>query len=302
MRQDITAGEAKPNREGTLGALRRAIAARLATAFRESGRGGTPDLDARLLVGAAARIDPGTVPLRDEVPADADVARRAHGLAERRARGEPIARIVGRKEFWGLDLALAAATLVPRPDTETVVEAALRFAAARANQAPVRVLDLGTGSGAILLALLSELPTATGLGTDIAPAAATVAAENARRLGLAGRATFVVCSWTSAVAAGAFDLVVANPPYIPTGDIVGLDVEVRDHDPRRALDGGADGLSAIGAILADLRRILAPGARVFIEMGAGQRAGVAALAERAGFAASFVPDLGGIDRVAVLAP
>ncbi len=299
-RQDVSSHEPRPDPKDTIGALRRAIGARLATAFRARGAVGTPDLDAKLLVASAARIDPAMVPLRDEVAAGPDVTRRANALADRRARGEPVARIVGHKQFWDLDLELGPATLVPRPDTETLVEVALAFARRRGAEPPIRVLDLGTGTGAILLALLSELRGASGVGTDVAPGALAVAAQNARRLGFASRAAFVAGNWT-AMLAGQFDLVVSNPPYIPTADIATLDVDVRDHDPRRALDGGTDGLNAVRAILADVRRLLAPGGRAFIEMGIGQREGVAGLASEAGFTASFVADLGGIDRVAVLA-
>jgi release factor glutamine methyltransferase len=274
------------------------VAARLRAAFREAGRAGTPELDARLLVAHAAHVDPHILPMRDELPAGAGIVRRATGFADRRIRGEPVARILGRWEFWGLDLALGPATLVPRPDTETVVEAALGFVR-RSAGAGLRILDLGTGSGAILLALLSELPAAAGVGTDISPEALAVASGNAARLGLSGRAAFTQADWTAGIG-GRFDLVVSNPPYIPADDIAALDPEVRDHDPRVALDGGPDGLDAIRTILAGLRPVLAPVGAAFIEIGAGQRGAVAAIAGAAGFTASFVPDLAGIDRVAVL--
>jgi release factor glutamine methyltransferase len=290
------------NPQRTLGAVRREIAARLRAAFRQAGRGGTPDLDARLLVAAAARIDPAVVPLRDDNPVDSDLTRRAFGFADRRIRGEPVARIAGRKEFRGLDLLLSPATLVPRPDTETLVEAALAHASAGADGSGVRILDLGTGSGAILLALLAALPTATGVGTDISVAALAVARENARRLGLLSRAGFVAGNWTAPVGDAAFDLVVANPPYIASAEIAALEVEVRDHDPKRALDGGRDGLAAFRAILGDLGRVLAAGGTGFIEIGAGQRAPVAAIAQGSGLDTRFVADLAGLDRVAVVAP
>jgi release factor glutamine methyltransferase len=285
-------------RATTIGALRRAVAERLRTALAGGGRTGSPDLDARLLVAEAARLDPLTLPARDDMRADPEVVARAHAFAERRLAGEPVARILGRKEFWGLDFVLSPATLEPRPDSETLVEAALGFARGR-GLARARILDLGTGSGAILLALLSELPQAIGVGTDLSAEAATTARANAVRLGLGSRARFVVGEW-AAMIGGQFDIVVANPPYIPSGEIGGLDLEVRAHDPRSALDGGADGLDAFRAIIADVGRVLVPDSAVFLEIGVGQGESVAALAWAAGFTVRFVRDLAGIDRVAVL--
>ena len=167
---------------------------------------------------------------------------RLRRLSARRLAGEPVARILGTKEFWSLPIVLSPAVLVPRPETETVVEQAL--AAVDRNGARTRALriaDLGVGSGAILLALLSELPNAFGVGTDRDPAALAVARDNARRLGLDARAAFVACDFGAALSPG-FDLVVTNPPYIASGDIAALPAEVRDFDPRRALDGGRTGL------------------------------------------------------------
>ena len=229
-----------------------------------------------------------------------DVRRRALALAERRIAGEPVARLVGHKEFYGLDLMLSPATLVPRPDTETVVDAAVGIVERQwGRAAPIRVVDVGTGSGAILLALLSELPNARGIGLDISGEAVSMAHANARRLGFAERALFAVGDWTHAV--GTADIVVANPPYIESGVIPTLATEVRDHDPRLALDGGRDGLDAIRAIVADLGRILAPDGSALIEIGIDQGEAVRQLAEGAGFAVRLVPDLAGIERVAVVA-
>jgi release factor glutamine methyltransferase len=283
----------------TLRRLQQEIAARLKTAFAAAGRTGTPDLDARLLVAVAAGIDPAAVPLRPDLGIDPDIAQRALAFAERRIAGEPVARILGRKEFWGLDLVLSAATLVPRPDTETVVEAALAFAAHR-NADRMRILDLGTGSGAILLALLSELPHATGIGSDVAPAAIATALTNARHLRLTDRAAFFVGDWMGALAGGRFDAIVANPPYIPSATIEELDVEVRAHDPRVALDGGEDGLGAVRTILSDLGRVLVPSGAAFIEIGAGQGEAVTNLAASHSLKISLVRDLAGIDRVAIV--
>jgi release factor glutamine methyltransferase len=276
----------------TIGALRRAIAARLRDATQ------TPDLDARLLVAAAAGVAPVELPLRDEAAAGAAVVARADAYAAQRRAGMPVARILGRREFYGLDLALSDATLVPRPDTETLVDAALAFVADR-KRAPLRVLDLGTGSGAILLALLANLPAAWGIGIDRAPEAAATARLNAVRLALADRAGFVAGNWLDAID-GTFDIVASNPPYIASGEIAGLPVEVRDHDPKMALDGGADGLAAVRAIIADLARVLAPGGAAFIEVGAGQAKAAGALAAANRFAVEARRDLAGIERVLVL--
>ena len=177
-----------------------------------------------------------------------DKSARLEEFARRRLAGEPVARILGEKEFWGLPLQLSSATLVPRPDTETVVELALELLRAGGDlDRPLRIADLGTGSGAILLALLSELPAAQGFGTDISAAALQTAAANAARAGLSERATFIACDYASGLS-GPFDLIVSNPPYIRSADIDGLAAEVRDHDPLAALDGGADGLDAYRAL------------------------------------------------------
>jgi release factor glutamine methyltransferase len=276
----------------TMGGLRRAIAARLRDATQ------TPDLDARLLVAAAAGVAPAELPLRDGEAAAAAVVARADAYAAQRRAGMPVARIVGHKEFYGLDLPLSDATLVPRPDTETVVDAALAFVAGRRGER-LRILDLGTGSGAILLALLANLPAAWGVGIDRSPEAAATARRNAVRLALADRACLVAGNWLDAID-GRFDIVAANPPYIASGELAGLPAEVRDHDPRMALDGGADGLAAVRAILAGLDRVLAPGGAALIEVGAGQAKAAGALAAANRFAVEVRRDLAGIERVLVL--
>ena len=179
-------------------------------------------------------------------------------VAARRLAREPVARIIGRKEFWGLSLGLNMQTLVPRPETETVVEAALAaLDCGGVRTRPLRILDLGTGSGALMLALLSELPATFGIGTDISSEALCCARDNATALGLARRASFVACDYGAALA-GPFDLIVSNPPYIAHGDIATLAPEVSAFDPPRALDGGIDGLDGYRAIAADARRLLAP--------------------------------------------
>ena len=283
--------------DARIGALRRRLAARLDRAFAAGGRQGTATLDARILLAHVLGVDAAGLALHDDESVDALSESRAIAYVERRIAGEPVARIVGRREFWGLDFELGPDTLVPRPDTETVVEAALAFLdrAGRRSEA-LKLLDIGTGSGAILLALLSELPAASGTAIDRLPGALSVARRNAGRLDLEKQVCFVVSDWATAVGGG-FDLVLANPPYIETGAIVGLQVEVADHDPHFALDGGADGLEAYRAILGDLDRLLAPSGRGFLEVGYDQARAVAELGGNHGFSARFHRDLGGIERV-----
>jgi len=218
-------------------------------------------------------------------------------LLNRRAGHEPLALIVGRREFWSLSFAVSPATLIPRPDTETLVEAALARFAGRA--APRRILDLGTGTGCLLLALLTEFPSAFGIGLDVAPEAAALARANAARLGLGARAAFAVADWTDSVL-GRFDLIVSNPPYIREGDIAGLMPEVAHHEPRRALDGGADGFDAYRAIVPRLAHHLEPDGAAVLELGVGQANYVAGLARNAGLAVSLRLDLAEISRAMVL--
>lgn len=256
------------------------------------------ELDARMLTGHALGLDLTGMITSAQRPLTADEAARLDGFAQRRLAGEPVARIIGEKEFWGLPLQLSPATLVPRPDTETVVELALeRLRDGGALDRPLRIADLGTGTGAILLALLSELPAATGTGTDISEAALRTAAANATRLGLHDRATFIACDYASGLS-GAFDLIVSNPPYIRAADIGGLAVEVRDHDPLAALDGGTDGLDAYRALIPQAARLLAPGATLIVEAGTGQSGPIQALMTAAGLMTGTAPkaDLGGILR------
>lgn len=281
----------------TVAGLRRYVSHRLRRSFGNERYTLTPDLDARLLVGHALGLDAaGLIVHADRPVSDADVAR-IIALAERRIAGEPVARIVGEKEFWSLPLRLSPETLVPRPDTETLVEAALAFVRREGRERePLTILDLGTGSGAILLALLSELPAATGVGVDIAESAARTARENAERLGLARRARFVVADWAAGIL-GRFDLVVSNPPYIRHEEIPGLPLEVRRFDPDIALNGGADGLAAYREIINGLEAILAQEGRAFLEVGADQAAAVAELAELLDLEAVPHKDLVGIDRV-----
>ncbi|HVB68334.1 MAG TPA: peptide chain release factor N(5)-glutamine methyltransferase [Acetobacteraceae bacterium] len=256
-----------------------------------------PRLDARLLLAAALGV-PATALLGDlaaPVPATSAYA----ALIARRAAREPVALILGRREFWSLDLAASPATLVPRPESETLIEAAKVAFAGRA--APARVLDLGTGTGCLLLAALTEFPAAFGVGIDRAPAAAALARENAARLGMGGRAAFVCGDWGAAIA-GRFDLVLANPPYIPSADIPGLMPEVACHEPRAALDGGPDGLAAYRAIVAVLPGQLTPDGVAVLELGPDQAAPVTALAATTGLDATVRADLAGAPRALVLRP
>ena len=259
--------------------------------------GNATELDARLLVGHALGLDlTGMIMAANRILTPGETAQ-LDALIVRRLAGEPVARIVGHKEFWGLSLSLSPATLVPRPDTETVVELALQMLRdSVASRAP-RIADLGTGTGAILLALLSELPEATGVGTDISGEAVETATANALSLGLAARASFIRCDYASALT-GPFDLIVSNPPYISSGDIAGLSVEVRDHDPWAALDGGPDGLAAYRALIPQAARVLAPGAALVVEAGQGQVAQIDALMTAAGLVPHRAPkaDLAGIPR------
>lgn len=280
--------------------LARAEAGMIA-AFRAAGVD-TPDLDARLLLQARLGLD--RAGLRREAEAGRVLtAPEAEALARdvaRRLARESVAVIVGEKEFWSLPLRVSRETLVPRPDTETVVEAALT--ALRGRSAP-RIADLGTGTGAILLALLAERPDAFGLGVDIGAAALRLARENARRLAVANRARFIRADFAAAFGPAYFDLIVSNPPYIATAEIAALAPEVRQ-EPMLALDGGADGLSAYRAIAAEAPRALAPGGVLILEIGSAQAESVAEVFATAGMALTAPPlrDLAGNPRVLVLRP
>src|SRR5882724_1067445 len=273
-------------------------ARRMLTARFKSGRIDSAELDARMLVGAALDLDLTGVIAAASRPLTSEESIRLEDFARRRLSGEPIARILGLKEFWGLPLKLSAATLVPRPDTETVVELALQMLRAAPDRGRrLRIADIGTGSGAILLALLSELREACGFGTDISVAALRTASTNAARLGLARRAMFVACDYAAALS-DPLDLIVSNPPYVRSAEIADLAIEVRDHDPRRALDGGADGLDAYRALVPQAARLLARGGALVVEVGRGQSEEVEGLMIAAGLTLQRPPkaDLAGIRR------
>ena len=238
-----------------------------------------PVIDARLLVEAAAeatRADIITDPHRELTP---EQAATLENYLSRREHREPVSHILGRKGFWKIMLRVTPDVLTPRPDTETVVEYVLRDFP---EHAPWSVLDLGVGSGAILLAILAERPAARGLGIDISEEALAVARDNAASLGLAGRLALMRSDWTTLLGDQTFDLVVSNPPYIATEVIETLEPEVRDHEPRLALEGGPDGLDHYRTLAPEILRVLRPGGRFAVEIGYDQKAAVEALFREAG--------------------
>ena len=275
----------------TLNDARRALADRLDTA-------GIADaaLEAKYLVAAATGLEGASLIAEGRREVTADEAERLEAMAVRRLAREPLAHILGNQPFWTLDLEVTPDVLIPRADTETLVETALDLMPPASGIQ--RVLDVGTGSSAVLLAILKERPNAYGIGTDISQAALKIAERNAARNGLDGRTGFRETRWADGLKDGDFDLAVSNPPYIATSVIAGLEPEVRDHDPALALDGGADGLDAYRVLLPELFRVLKPGAPMAVEIGFDQAAPVSALASGAGFTGMAVRrDLGGNDRV-----
>jgi release factor glutamine methyltransferase len=277
----------------TVDAARRAATARFKSAPIDSA-----ELDARILVSAVLGLDLTGLIAAANRCLTSEEATCLEDFVRRRLSGEPVARILAFREFWGLPLKLSAATLVPRPDTETVVELALDMlrAAPRADRRR-RIADIGTGSGAILLALLSEWPDAYGVGTDISEDALQTARSNAADLGLARRVGFVACNYAAALS-GPFDLIVSNPPYIRSAEIAGLATEVRDHDPRAALDGGADGLDAYRALIPQAATLLAPEGTLVVEVGQGQSGDIEGLMTASGLMLPLPPkvDLAGVRR------
>jgi len=260
----------------------------------------SPSIDARLLLEAAtgaSRMDILTDPYR---VITADQAGVLDGYVERRLAREPVSRILGRKGFWKIMLNVTPDVLSPRPDTETILDIAML---AHAQHEAFTVADLGTGSGAILLAILTERPAATGVGTDISVEALAVAKENAANLDLDGRAAFLRTEWATGFSDHSFDMVVSNPPYIPSDDIPGLDPEVRNHDPILALDGGPDGLVAYRELAPEIMRVLKPGGVFAVEIGWDQAEPVKALFEDAGFTdVRVIKDLGDRHRVVTNGP
>ena len=267
----------------------------LAALFANAGIA-SADIDARLLVCAACGIDHAGLVRDPDVPLGAAADSLAR-LAAQRIRRVPVSRLLGRREFWGLDLAVSPDVLDPRPETEGLVGAVLDAMGGRRGD-PLRLLDLGTGSGAILCALLHELPGAYGVGLDRSLGACRVARDNLARLGLGARSAIVCGSWGDALGAR-FDVVVSNPPYIPRGDIAGLEREVREHDPAAALDGGLDGLEAYRALAPGLPDLLQPGGVAAFECGHDQGAAVVEILRASLVEVRMLRDLAGLDRVVV---
>jgi release factor glutamine methyltransferase len=271
----------------------------LARKFRQSGLD-APGLDARIILGHALGLDRTALAAHSDRVLTPEEAADIAELSARRLGREPIARILGHKEFWGLPFKVNADTLVPRPETETVVEATLSSLGNSRKARGLSIVDLGTGSGALLLALLSEIEGAFGVGTDISFAALLGARDNAAALGLSARASFVVCNYGAGLR-GPADILVSNPPYVACGNIAGLEPEVRDFDPRRALDGGPDGLDGYRAIASDVRRLLAPGSVLALELGQGQLGTVTSIFAPVGLEPVTTRyDLSGIARALVM--
>ncbi len=259
----------------------------------------TPQLDARILLEWSCGLNAAQQISRADMQLGCDALSRFEKAIEQRSTGRPVARIIGEKEFWGLGFSLNSETLVPRPDTETVVEAVLTSIDEPHQNWPGSICDLGAGSGAILISLLSELPKATGTGVDISAKAVACARQNADRHGLRERINWIVGDYGT-VPDKRFDIVVCNPPYIAGSSIAGLPREVRDHDPRRALDGGIDGLQAYGVLAARLPDLLTQNGLAALEIGEGQSDSVTTLMIHGGLAVErTVPDLARIPRVLV---
>jgi release factor glutamine methyltransferase len=278
-------------------AARRSLASR----FRRHGLD-SAELDARLIIGHALALDHTALAAQAQRVLATEETATIAALATRRLAHEPVARIFGRKEFWELSFKLNPRTFLPRPETETVVAATLEeLARDNLGSRVLRIVDLGTGSGALLLAILSELSgEAFGLGTDISPAALDCARDNAAAL--RARASFIACDYGAAIE-GPIDVLVSNPPYIPRQEIATLASEVRTFDPCLALDGGRDGLDGYRAIAADARRLLAPDGILVVELGFGQTAAVISLFTAAGLASSAPRhDLSGVPRALVARP
>ena len=255
-----------------------------------------PEREAALLIAAAAELRSIDLIVDPDAPLG-DCAQKAEAFSLRRLCREPLSRILGRREFWGLSFSVNRYVLDPRADTETVIEAALDELQGRTT-APLRIIDFGVGSGALLAALLSEFPNATGIGVDFSELAAHTARVNLTRLGFADRAAISVGNW-GAEQQGPFDLIVSNPPYIPTGELPALSPEVKMHDPNIAIDGGPDGLDAYRALGLDIARLIAPATgRFVLEHGLGQGRKLQAILQAAGLQILRTrKDLASIDRV-----
>ncbi len=276
----------------TAGALLADAQARLGKAGIDTAR-----MDARLLLAHAAGVEPNRLFTHPEMEIDASASAAFETLVARRGRREPLAHLTGTREFWSLDFAVTPATLIPRPDTETLIELTLhRLGAAP----PSTILDIGTGSGCILVTLLREWTAAAGFGTDVSPEALSVAVANAGRHGVDDRATFVAGEWTAALS-GPFDLVVSNPPYIATEDIAKLEPDVASFEPLAALDGGRDGLDAYRQLVPAVTAVLSPGGYLCMEVGLGQAEDVVGIGAASGLQhVETRGDLAGIHRAVAL--
>ncbi|PPD46088.1 MAG: protein-(glutamine-N5) methyltransferase, release factor-specific [Methylocystis sp.] len=296
MRRDQASRPAKPEARIEPSPSRAQAIAQVAAYLVECGvDAGQAQDDARALLRAATGLSRLQLAMSPQAPLSDVEADRLSRYAARRAAREPVSRILGQRGFWTLDLTVAANVLDPRPDTEALVETTL--ALTEKPDAPLTILDLGAGSGAITCALLSELPAARAVAVDISPDACVATQANIARCGLSGRASVLRGRWGDALA-GKFDIIVSNPPYVRAGDIAGLEPEVRLYDPTLALDGGADGLDCYREIVADLPRLLAPNGLVAFEVGSDQAVSVASLLGARGFSIARVGrDAGGHERV-----
>jgi release factor glutamine methyltransferase len=276
----------------TLGSLLAEAAAALTQA-----KVGEPRRRARRLVSSTLALSPADLLAHPERAVDERATDRVRVALARMVDREPLSRILGRREFWGMEFGLSADTLDPRPETETVATTVLRSIPDRG--APLRLLDLGTGTGCILLALLSEFPAATGVGVDVAAGAAMTARGNAAALGLACRADFLICDWGSAIS-GVFDVIISNPPYIASAALSDLPREVAHFDPRCALDGGPDGLACYRSLAADLPRLMGPRSLVACEVGVSQGSAVARILRANGLSIEGCErDLAGLVRCVI---
>lgn len=288
------------SKEHTTRELRQRVAARLQAAGIER-----PNAEARILLSLALGLDDAALIAAPDATVSQTQEQTLEAMVARRLAGEPIARITGEKEFWSHSFRLGPETLVPRPETETLVEAALELFPDR--DAPLNVLDLGTGSGILLAAILLERPNAKGVGFDRSKAALSVARENLDRLGIGARARWIYGDWMAArqdeKIGARYDLILSNPPYIPSEEIATLKCEVRAFDPQLALDGGPDGLDAYRAIIAELPQLLGEQGAAVLELGIGQEAAVTEIARERGLVAGEAkPDLAGIPRALILYP
>lgn len=271
----------------------------LSEAAQELGAAGIGEArrEARLLAAHVLGVTPDAVLREPKGVFHGEQAAGFRDCVTERAARRPLSQILGRREFWSLSFRVTGETLDPRPDSETLVEAVLETVTDR--EAPLRILDLGTGTGCLLLALLSELPNATGVGVDVSAEAVAVARGNGEALGLAERVAFRAGDWGKGIEES-FHVIVSNPPYIPSVEISGLEPEVARYEPRLALDGGEDGLACYRALLADAMRLLEPSGRLFLEVGAGQAQGVADLAAGHGLTVTGTArDLAGVPRCVV---